>query len=213
LTKTLNPLKGEINVSDKLFKDDILFLQRLLKSAGIYKGKLDGTWGPKTNEAEETFEKGFRDLAAELGQFDPRTEVNILTLHLKAQRAARIFLRKVIDSGITARILSGTRTYAEQDKLFRQGRFGNPGARVTNARGGQSNHNFGIAWDIGVFQGGKYLGESPLYKEAALVGLEGSGLEWGGNWSSFQDRPHYQLATGLSTSLVRAKFEKGEPYV
>ncbi|MEO8506247.1 MAG: hypothetical protein ABI593_01300 [Betaproteobacteria bacterium] len=38
-----------------------------------------------------------------------------------------------------------------QDAPYRQGRLGNPGPRVTNARDGQSNHNFGIAWDIGIF--------------------------------------------------------------
>jgi len=52
----------------------------------------------------------------------------------------------------------------------------------------------------------------PKAQEAAQVGLV-DGLEWGGNWTSLQDWPHYQLATGLSISDVREKFEKGEPVV
>jgi peptidoglycan L-alanyl-D-glutamate endopeptidase CwlK len=200
-------------MSERLFADDVLFLQRLLKSAGLYLGKLDGDWGPKTDAAADAFEEQYRQLQDSLGEFPPRSEARIQTLHPKAQKAARIFLRKVLDAGLNVRILSGTRTYAEQNALFRIGRFGDTRSKVTNARGGQSNHNFGIAWDIGIFDDdGRYLPDSPLYREAADAGLV-DGLEWGGNWISFKDTPHYQLATGLSISEVRAKFENGEPYV
>ena len=46
-------------------------------------------------------------------------------------------------------------SYTEQNDLYKRGSFGNPPPKVTNARGGQSNHNFGIAWDGGVFENGK----------------------------------------------------------
>lgn len=202
-------------MSTRMFGDDVLFLQRFLKSAGLYAGKLDGIHGPKTDAAVQAFEAGSRQLASTLGDFDLRSESRIFTLHLKGQEYARKYLKAVRDSGIDVRIISGTRTYAEQDVLFRKGRFGNPGPRVTNARGGQSNHNFGIAWDIGIFKNGEYLGNSPLYKKAAETGmaLRLAGLEWGGNWVSFPDQPHYQLATNAPTSVVREKFERGEPYI
>jgi len=199
-------------MSGKLSPEDVLFLQRLLKGAGFYGGALDGLWGPKTDAAVQAFEARERELRQVHGELDARSEANLQLLHPKAQEAARVFLGKVRSAAIDARIISGTRTYAEQNELFRQGRFGNPGPIVTNARGGQSNHNFGIAWDIGIFQKGKYLGDSPLYKKAAEVGLV-DGLEWGGNWTSLKDWPHYQLATGLSISDVREKFEKGQPLV
>lgn len=201
-------------MSERLFEDDVIFLQRLLKSATLYSGRIDGIWGPKTDSAVIAFETGSQELAAALGTFDPRTERNIQTLHLKAQRAARTFLRAVLDAGINARIISGTRTYAQQNQLYRKGRFGNPPPKVTNARGGRSNHNFGIAWDIGIFENGIYLGESPLYDRAAEVGLAvvGFPLEWGGNWTDFLDKPHYQLATGLAIQFVRLRFETGDAY-
>jgi hypothetical protein len=63
---------------------------------------------------------------------------------------------------------------------------------VTNARGGFSNHNFGIAFDVGVFEGASYLGESPKYKAVGALGMD-LGLEWGGNWKTFVDEPHFQL--------------------
>jgi peptidoglycan LD-endopeptidase CwlK len=202
-------------MSERLFEDDVLFLQRLLKSAGFYTDTLDGIWGPNTDAAVAAFEAGSAQIAAAHGTFDPRTERNIQTLHLRAQEAARGFMTVVLAAGINARIISGTRTYAEQNVLFRKGRFGNPPPKVTNARGGQSNHNFGIAWDIGIFQNGTYLGDSPLYTTAAQVGLAAGivGLEWGGNWTGFVDRPHYQMHTGFSVSQLKQKFENGQNYI
>src|SRR6267143_4773191 len=67
-----------------------------------------------------------------------------------------------------------------------------PGRVVTNARGGFSNHNFGIAFDVGVFEGANYLGESPKYQAVGALGMD-LGLEWGGNWKTFLDEPHFQL--------------------
>lgn len=202
-------------MSAQLSKNDVVFTQRMLKSAGLYTGKIDGIWGKKTDAAVLAFDAQSSALADELGRFDQRTERNIETLHLPAQRAARNFMNAVLGAGIEVRIISGTRTYAEQNALFRQGRFGNSGPVVTNARGGQSNHNFGIAWDIGIFAAGKYLPESPLYNKAAQVALAAAipGLEWGGNWQRFKDTPHYQLATGLKLADVKSRFESGSPYV
>ena len=198
-------------MSKGLFGDDVIFLQRFLKSAGFFAGEINGNWGPDTDAAVQAFDQKSQQIAAQLGTLDPRSERNIVTLHPKAQELARASLTKILAAGITARIISGTRTYAEQDQLFEQGRS-LPGKRVTNARGGESNHNFCIAWDIGIFNGGAYLGDSPLYTQAAEVGLV-AGLEWGGNWHSFKDKPHYQIATGLEISAVRQRFELGQSYV
>lgn len=199
-------------MSAMLFPDDVQFLQRLLRSAGCYEGECSGTWDSATDQAEQAFLAGCQATAAAEGTFDARSESNIRSLHPKAQQLARQFLKTVRAAGIDARIISGTRSYAEQNALYKRGRFGNPGPRVTNARGGQSNHNFGIAWDIGVFDNGRYLGESPEYDRAAEVGLV-EDLEWGGAWRSFHDRPHYQLATHLPIGRVRARFESGDSFV
>lgn len=143
---------------------------------------------------------------------DPRTEANIATLIPKAQAAARAFMAKAVPAmephGVTVKIISGTRTYAQQNALYAQGRT-KPGRKVTNARGGYSNHNFGIAFDIGLFKDGKYLGESPLYATLGPIG-ESVGLEWGGRWKSFQDEPHYQLKTGLTLAQMRERVASGK---
>jgi peptidoglycan L-alanyl-D-glutamate endopeptidase CwlK len=194
-------------MSFRLFADDISFFQRLLRAEGLYLAEPDGQWGPKTEKAAQEFEQRSERIRLETRTFDPRSERCILTLSLKAQREARQFLYRIIDGGLNARILSGTRTYAEQNALFRQGRYGNAGTSVTNARGGFSNHNYGIAWDIGIFNArGGYLPAGVEYDRAAKIGLS-SQIEWGGDWKMV-DKPHYQLQLGLSIDALREKFEK-----
>lgn len=134
---------------------------------------------------------------------DPRSETNIATLLPEVHPYARSLVERAAALGITIRIISGTRSYAEQDALYAKGRSA-PGPRVTNARGGYSNHNFGIAFDIGVFEGTAYRGESPKYKAVGAIGLE-LGLDWGGNWRSFRDEPHYQLRPPWAAELTESQ--------
>lgn len=145
-------------------------------------------------------------------EFDARTEKNLATLHSKAQTKARLFMTRAIPEmsshGVDIRIISGTRSYKEQDALYAKGRTA-PGPKVTNARGGYSFHNFGIAWDIGLFRGDRYLEESPLYALCGKIGRE-RGLEWGGDWRSSQDEPHFQIPTGLSLAEMRSRVARGE---
>lgn len=148
----------------------------------------------------------------EIMEFDFRTERNIRTLALSAQKEARFFMEKVFAASIKAKIISGSRTYSEQNKLFRQGRYNNPGPIVTNARSGRSNHNFGIAWDIGIFTtSGGYITEGAAYDHAAEAGMS-EHLEWGGKWTGFVDKPHYQLKLGVSLAVIREKFETGQSF-
>ena len=142
-----------------------------------------------------------------ISRVDPRSETNIATLQPQVQGLARALVQKAADNGITIKVLSGTRSYAEQEALYAKGRTA-PGPKVTNARGGYSNHNFGIAFDIGVFSGGKFLTDSPKYKAVGVLGME-LGLEWGGNWTSIVDQPHFQLrpawAAGMSERSMLAE--------
>jgi len=199
-----------------MFGDDILFLQRFLKGIGYYQGKLDGDFGPLTDEALQKFETETDRITNEHGRFDLRSEKNITTLHPEAQILARRFLGSVIasapliDASVTTRIISGTRTYKEQAALYALGRT-QPGKIVTNASAGRSNHNFGIAWDVGFFRGPNYLEESSLYDVVGEIGKK-IDLEWGGDWKSPVDKPHFQLRTVGTLATVRKKFEAGEKY-
>jgi peptidoglycan L-alanyl-D-glutamate endopeptidase CwlK len=202
----------------EIFQQDVLFYQRLLKSLGFYTSTLDADWGPKTEAADRRFVQLTADIANELGRFDSRTEGHIATLHPAAQRLARRFMTDLESAGYDkqVKIIQSSRTFLQQDALYALGRT-KPGQKVTNARGGQSNHNFAIAWDIGIFDGPEYLdgdtsAELAEYdKVAEIVNLDG--LVWGGNWTSLRDRPHYQLDNGRTTSQTRPLFMAGQDYV
>ncbi|CAN5724829.1 peptidoglycan-binding protein [soil metagenome] len=136
--------------------------------------------------------------SAVTGMVDARSEKTIATLQSEVRPYARALVLKAASMGITIKVISGLRTYEEQNALYAQGRT-KPGRIVTNARGGYSNHNFGIAFDIGVFNGASYVPESPRYKAVGALGVE-LGLEWGGNWSTIKDEPHFQLRPRWATA-------------
>jgi peptidoglycan LD-endopeptidase CwlK len=148
---------------------------------------------------------------------DKRSEKNIATLLQQIQPFARALVQKAAQNGIKIKIISGHRTYAEQNDLYAQGRT-KPGPKITNARGGYSNHNFGIAFDIGVFEGAAYLPESVKYKVVGALGME-LGLEWGGNWKTIVDQPHFQLRPQWAGNLsekamlaeLRVRVQDGKP--
>ena len=193
-----------------LFGEDVIFYQRLLKIQGYYRGRIDGIWGNLTEKGSQVFEDETNRIMDKYGYFDTRTERHIVGLTIRAQELARQFMIRLLDAGFNVKIISGTRTYEEQNKLYRIGRYGNPGPRVTNARGGRSNHNFGIGWDIGLFSdNGAYSQKESDYIEAAEYGLVAQ-LEWGGNWENFFDPPHYQVNTGYDLNSIQAKFENGD---
>jgi peptidoglycan L-alanyl-D-glutamate endopeptidase CwlK len=164
----------------------------------------DGAWGPKSQAALDAAKgEGAADTAAATGAapgatedgglVDPRSEIAIATLHRKVQPIARKLVKLAAANGIVIKITSGTRTYAEQDKLFAQG-------GVTHARGGQSNHNFGLAFDQTIFDGPQPVWESPLYKKVGALG-ESVGLSWGGRWTSIVDEPHFELRPPWAASM------------
>ena len=165
---------------------------------------VDGKAGPDTWEAiykriapKKATSKAMPALTEKV---DDRSEKNIATLLPQVQPYARALVLKAAAAGITIKVISGLRTYEEQDALYEQGRS-KPGPVVTNARGGYSNHNFGIAFDIGVWDGGKYVGESPKYKAVGALGID-LGLVWGGNWKTIQDEPHFQLRPDWAADLT-----------
>lgn len=141
--------------------------------------------------------------AEAISEVDPRSEKVIATLLPQVRPMARALVQKAGQSGIQIKIISGLRSYSEQNALYAQGRT-QPGRKVTNARAGYSNHNFGIAFDVGVFEGSRYLGESPKYKAVGALGME-LGLEWGGSWKSIVDEPHFQLRPAWATDLSESQ--------
>lgn len=94
------------------------------------------------------------------------------------------------------------RTVAEQNELYAQGRT-KPGEIVTNAKGGFSFHNYGVAFDICPVVNNKLDWNNTLLFEAVgKIGIS-LGLEWGGSWKELVDRQHFQYTAGYSLADFR----------
>src|SRR5262249_32865613 len=124
------------------------------------------------------------------GEVDDRSEKVIATLHERVRPYGWALVQSAMDKGIAIKLISGLRSNEKQTALSPKGGR-KPRPKVPKPPPGYSNPNFGLAFDIGVFQGTKYLPDSPLYKTVGAIGME-LGLEWGGNWKTIQDQPHFQ---------------------
>lgn len=195
------------------FFQDIFYLQRILKFAGYECGKIDGIRGAKTNKAVENWLLDCDKYRKQYGTLDERTEKNLESLLPCVQMAFRKWYAEKVKAwqekhSVTVKIICGTRTIKEQNDLYAIGRT-KKGSKVTNAKGGSSFHNFGIAFDIGIFQGKEYLTADDLYKRLiADCGCPDEMIN-GGSWSSFQDFPHFEVAKYKSKSAnVRKVWNK-----
>lgn len=117
-----------------------------------------------------------------------------------------ILVDKAADKGILIVITADFRSFSEQNKLYAKGRT-EEGTIVTNAQGGESYHNYGLAIDFALLDVNgqviwdmKYDGNGNGKSDwMEVVGIAKSlGFEWGGDWKSFKDYPHLQMNFGLS---------------
>ena len=112
----------------------------------------------------------------------------------------REFESALAKAGIKVKLTCGYRSVAEQNSLYALGRA-KPGKIVTNARGGSSWHNYGLAADYAFIIEGRLTWNGP-WKVFGRIARE-CGLEWGGDWQKFADRPHVQWRKGRSLSQMR----------
>ncbi len=123
---------------------------------------------------------------------------------------------------MAVRIVQGLRTIQEQNDLYSQGRT-KPGKIVTNAKGGSSFHNYGLAIDFailtdkdgnGTFEDLSWDIKRDNDKDGVADWLEvvkvfeSAGWEWGGKWSSIKDYPHLQKTFGLTWRQLFDRHEK-----
>ena len=130
------------------------------------------------------------------------TQKRIKALNVKIQSSVTKFINEVESKlGIRLRITQGYRSVATQNALYAQGRTA-PGKIVTNARGGFSYHNYGLAIDVVEIRDNGSINWSPDWDAIGTVGIS-NGFEWGGNWTTIVDRPHFQMIFGLSINDLR----------
>jgi peptidoglycan L-alanyl-D-glutamate endopeptidase CwlK len=119
-----------------------------------------------------------------------------------------------IKRGITIQITEGFRSFEKQNQLYEQGRTMS-GPIITNAKGGQSYHNYGLAIDFALINPkNKQLSWNTkidrnhngtadwmeVVQEAKKLGFA-----WGGDWENFKDYPHLEMNFGQSIGELQSK--------
>lgn len=120
----------------------------------------------------------------------------------------------LLGNGVRLRFAYVYRSIEEQNKLFVQR------PKVTNAKGGQSIHNYGLAFDIvllydkngdGVFETASWDMVKDSDKDKVSDWMEvtnffkSKGWTWGGDWKSFKDAPHFEKTFGNTWRTLQAK--------
>lgn len=119
------------------------------------------------------------------------------------------------------RITQGLRSNDEQKKLYAQGRT-SPGKKVTNARPGQSIHNYGLAVDICLIIDEKeaswdttkdWDGDRQADWMEVVTIFKRHGWHWGGDWRTFKDMPHFEKTFGHTWRTLISKPKDKNGYV
>ena len=149
---------------------------------------------------------------------DKITLDRIELLHPKLKEEAKLIyseIAKSLSNGVMCRFSHTLRTFEEQNELYAKGRSVK-GQIVTNAKGGQSYHNWGMACDIVLIVEGKATWErgkdfdrdgQPDFMEVVKI-FKKYGWEWGGDWH-FKDYPHFQKTFGLTIKQLFNKEKIG----
>ena len=156
-----------------------------------------------------------------LKESPPPTEPKIIhsdslptELHPIIKERSNQLIQQAADNGIVIVITDGFRNVEDQDLLYEKGRS-MEGNIVTNAKGGESYHNYGLAIDFALktpsgnviwdmqYDGNKN-GKADWTEVVKMA--KALGFEWGGDWAKFKDYPHLQMDFGLTI----AKLQNGE---
>lgn len=127
----------------------------------------------------------------------------IKDLHPKVADLCNKFIEACGKEGIKVIITSTYRDNESQNALYAQGRS-KPGNIVTKAKGGQSFHNYKLAFDFAPVVNNKIDWENlTLFKICGAI-AEKLGLEYAGNWKIFKENAHCQFTGGLTLSDLQA---------
>ncbi len=132
-------------------------------------------------------------------------------LHPKLQEIVAEFEKKCREAGLNVLVTETFRTKAEQEALYAKGRTA-PGSIVTNCRYPMSPHCWGVAFDFcRNIKGQDYDDSDGFFKKCGEIG-KSLGLFWGGDFRSFVDKPHLELAEFLPNNSVKSlKSKYGTP--
>ena len=158
---------------------------------------------------------------------DPITLKRIQLLHpLIRENVEDIYKNQIVPAltgSAFCRFAYTLRTFDEQDVLYAQGRtklFDNNGNRlgiVTKAKGGQSIHNYGLAFDIVLIDRTTPSWDTTIdfdndgksdWMEVVDI-FKDNDFEWGGDWE-FTDKPHLQYTYDFSWSQLLTRYNNND---
>jgi peptidoglycan L-alanyl-D-glutamate endopeptidase CwlK len=148
---------------------------------------------------------------------DGITLKRIAKLHPAVRAEVQAIATELWDKGVNMRVTYGLRTWEEQNALYQIGRT-TPGNIVTNAKAGQSYHNYGLAVDFCILTPTEKASWSrfedfnadamPDFMQV-VDAFKAKGWEWGGDWAKFKDYPHVQKTFGYRASQLMEKSSNG----
>ena len=134
-------------------------------------------------------------------------------LHPDMQKACKVFLEECKRQGLPVLITETLRTQEEQERLYAQGRT-TPGKIVTNCRGYQSPHCWGVAFDFcRNVKGKEYDNTDGFFERVGNIAktiLKDTEyrLFWGGDFHTFVDKPHIEMIKYLPNNSTKYLIEQ-----
>lgn len=134
---------------------------------------------------------------------DRVTQARVAALHPKIAAEVETTIDRIelcFPKNMFLRIAQGFRTMQEQADLYEQGRS-KSGKKVTNAKAGQSYHNYGLAVDFVIIESGKAIWNHK-YNSLVVQEFKAAGFVWGGDFKSIKDKPHFEKTFGYHWSQL-----------
>lgn len=131
---------------------------------------------------------------------DKTSEDRLLGLHPAIREIALKAYREAVQAtptGVHPFITEGMRSFQRSDELYAQGRT-KPGQIVTNAPGGSSLHNYGLAIDFVNLVNGKMAWNVDANWMKVVNIFKKYGFAWGGDFHSIKDNPHLEMTFGFT---------------
>ena len=148
------------------------------------------------------------DSLAKLQQLHPALRDVAIAAYNEAVAATPAGVHPVIDQAL--------RSFEESAKLYAQGRT-TPGSIVSNAKAGQSWHNYGLAIDFHLVIDGKDVWPNEPAKDAnwmiVVNTFKKHGFNWGGDWQSFKDYPHLERKMGYDLNTLFQKWKNNDTFI
>lgn len=115
---------------------------------------------------------------------------------------------KATPKGIHPYITEGVRSFERSAELYARGR-NKPGEIVSNAKAGQSYHNYGLSFDFVIQKNGVFDWTVNHNWMVCVNIFKAHGFEWGGDFSGkFKDYPHFEMRFGLNWREMLKRYQE-----